>query len=674
MSYIRLNIIDQHQAINGEVHGSEGDAIVAALAAEPETIDELALAFSRFTQNREARRHQDHALPRTQDHAPSVQDRETLLTQDDAALTQDHASSLTQGDAPRLTLRDESLPLAQDDSLPLARNDAASLAHHHESPFRGFANYENLEPSDAGVVIIDLAARLVAVDSSYSQPAAQGAIRLCIGDKTWQQSTHPHDEKTHEDFSDQDEKIQENFTDQGEKTHRDCADDQNEMMHENFINQDEKTHGDCANDQNEKSQKHFKDKKTHHPFADYPTERFGEGETLSHPQTTRNTEADFDAELFNNDGAFLDEAAIAFYADDAPDDDAPDEIAIPYRLSDDWLFVYSIPEYESLCYQRREARLARQPLEARAVLYGKPLLEFIAREGLAARQLFAESGNATAAEETFAQAEQSENLSSDNNEETLAYDNEIREMIAAISNPAESVSEAQWEIISAIHAKWWMTQRPDLQGKTPREVLLAKHDFIDSDLHSRQLQWSFTNQCPPPLSTSSRAYLYGGFGRHEIVVYYDLVRHLLHECFAYLQTQKELSTNALSEFLEQTKTFWLAMPSRDYSGKIPARYIELERLRIPFAMSAQEAIIDEDCPLCRMSEIFDTPGFWHLDGSHMDNRFEFSFYASLEEWQAEQQEWEESSKRFERDWQARNEKPSPDKALNRLDDDETLIQ
>jgi hypothetical protein len=48
MSYVRLNITDAEQTINGEVHGYLGDAVVAALTAEPETVEELGLALARF--------------------------------------------------------------------------------------------------------------------------------------------------------------------------------------------------------------------------------------------------------------------------------------------------------------------------------------------------------------------------------------------------------------------------------------------------------------------------------------------------------------------------------------------------------------------------------------------------------------------------------------------------
>jgi len=58
-------------------------------------------------------------------------------------------------------------------------------------------------------------------------------------------------------------------------------------------------------------------------------------------------------------------------------------------------------------------------------------------------------------------------------------------------------------------------------------------------------------------------------------------------------------------------------------------------------MSAQESIIDEDCPICvEMSQIFDTPMFWHLDGYNMDDDFAFSFHDSHQEWEQERAAWE----------------------------------
>jgi hypothetical protein len=516
VSQIKLNIIDLTRVISGDMHGSEGDAIVAALAADPETIDELALAFARFTQS-----------PNLQHHQHS--------------------------------------PILNQEQLSPAQTDAASFTHYHESPFRWFVGHEDFEPYDAGILIIDLAARVVAVDSTYSMPSAQGEIRLLINGNAELSNT---------------------------KT-------------QNIIN-------------------------------------------TNTTATQDDQLTDSHAESSHDDILLTEESAMNFY-----DDDSPDEIPIPYHLSDDWQFVYSVPEYLGICQRRREARLATPLLDARAVLYGESLLEFIAREGAAALEQFVKSANPTQGNAATAQADESESEG----------------MVTATLSDYERFSEAQQKIISEVHIKWWMMAREDLQGKTPRQVLLAKYDIIVRDMQYRELQWSFTDKCPPPVPATSKAYLYAGFGTHEIVVYYDLIRYLLEECFKYLQTQTDISAIVTIEYLEKIKAFWLEMPSRDYSGRIPARYIELERQRIPFVMSSQSALIDKHCPLCTMSEIFATPGFWHLDGAHMDDCFEFSFYQTREEWEAEQRNREGFDREFNRTWRER-EQVSVNQELALLPDDE----
>ena len=94
MSYIRLNLTDYDRTISGDVHGGIGDAVIASLSAEPETIHELELALARF-------------------HRP-IEGWSAL-------------ASLRPG--------------------------------------------ENFEPYDAGIMIVDLAAQVVMIDSTYSAPA-----------------------------------------------------------------------------------------------------------------------------------------------------------------------------------------------------------------------------------------------------------------------------------------------------------------------------------------------------------------------------------------------------------------------------------------------------------------------------------------------------------------------
>ena len=52
------------------------------------------------------------------------------------------------------------------------------------------------------------------------------------------------------------------------------------------------------------------------------------------------------------------------------------DVTVLYRVADDWLFLNSIQKYKQVRPNRVQRRLVPS-LDARAVLYGKPLLEFI---------------------------------------------------------------------------------------------------------------------------------------------------------------------------------------------------------------------------------------------------------------------------------------------------------
>ncbi len=106
MSEINLNLTDTQQTIHGTSHGSIGDACVAALSDEPETIAELETALARY--------------------------------------------------------------------LKPAR---------YISLFGSFRKGSEIdtEPWDAGIIVIDLAARIVASESSYSHLAPRGHVRLHDG-------------------------------------------------------------------------------------------------------------------------------------------------------------------------------------------------------------------------------------------------------------------------------------------------------------------------------------------------------------------------------------------------------------------------------------------------------------------------------------------------------------
>ena len=289
-----------------------------------------------------------------------------------------------------------------------------------------------------------------------------------------------------------------------------------------------------------------------------------------------------------------------------------EDVWIPYRVPDDWTFVESMALYRGTRIAEREDRLRRAPFDARPVLFGRPLITYIA---------------------------------------------------LAVSELAEPIAE---DVIADIHADWLMSRRNDLRDRSPREVFLEKQSFIDFDLQSRSLQWSITKVCPRPLPTSSFAYLNAGFGTHEWVLHYDLFRYLMTDAAERRRTGSQVEIESEICRLSSLRDEWLRTPDPESLGRTPLEIIELERQRINITMSAAETMIDENCPCCvALAQDFDTPMFWFLDGCNMDDRFEFSSFKTVEEWDAEQREREKFNREFEekyganagRNWEASELEP-----------------
>lgn len=217
-----------------------------------------------------------------------------------------------------------------------------------------------------------------------------------------------------------------------------------------------------------------------------------------------------------------------------------------------------------------------------------------------------------------------------------------------------------------------MTPRDDLRGRAPRDLLLARREFIDFELHTREMQWSFLLQAPPILALESHAYRFAGFGTHENVIYYDLVRHLIHQAFDLRQSSPTSHSNqeieargrangnnfeSLVGRLEKIKQTWLESPEPDYDGSIALNIIDNERRRLPLALRPSDLIIDDDCPIRVMSAQEAAAGmgigFSHFDGSHMDDDFVFSFFDTREAWEEENRRREEFHRDFDRRWKER---------------------
>ena len=231
------------------------------------------------------------------------------------------------------------------------------------------------------------------------------------------------------------------------------------------------------------------------------------------------------------------------------------------------------------------------------------------------------------------------------------------------------MQEALAQEISAIHARWLLTPRTDLRGQSPRSVLLARQNHIGFDLHTRSLQWTEQNEGPPCIGEDSFAYRFAGFGTHEWVVYYDLVRHLICSLIEVEPSAGDGATvDQLVARLEQIKTEWLETPQSDCGGHIPAIVIDNERKRLPQALRPRDMIIDDDCPICQVFGDETSPlgmgvGFWHLDGAHMDDDFAFSHYKTRAEWEAENRRREEFDREFNRKWEERQQRIAHGEAL-----------
>jgi hypothetical protein len=189
---------------------------------------------------------------------------------------------------------------------------------------------------------------------------------------------------------------------------------------------------------------------------------------------------------------------------------------------------------------------------------------------------------------------------------------------------------------------WWLlTAREDLDGRAPRETLLAKHRFIDGDIEDQGQNWMLLGRCPPGISHQSQAYRYGGFGTQEIILYHELVSVLLSECQRRMNRHGDTDREQETRHLEQLQQEWLHQPQQELYDQSPAALIARERARLPAVVPQGHEGLHDDCPLCRMMADSDQPMIWQLDNFHLEQRFATSFCESREQWESAQKEWEQ---------------------------------
>lgn len=285
------------------------------------------------------------------------------------------------------------------------------------------------------------------------------------------------------------------------------------------------------------------------------------------------------------------------------------ETPVGFHLADDWHIAEEGFDWRGRAERRRAERLARPDIDSRDVFYGQPLLEHIARSCFE---------------------------------------------LARVGLPESPTRHdgrpmAEYEAIRTAHADWLMTPRDDLGGRSPRQVFFEGKGHVSRDLHDRMMFWTDFNRPAPPVSRESHAYRYAGFGTHELVVYYYLVRGLFWACWSDIAKPPtgDLESYLTAEIprLAGFQEAWLDWANPEFSGHKARSIIDNERRRMPEGGDPHDHIVDADCPCCQMMAELPGVSFWGLDGCNMDGDFAFEIYRETrEEWEAEQREYEEFSR------------------------------
>lgn len=259
------------------------------------------------------------------------------------------------------------------------------------------------------------------------------------------------------------------------------------------------------------------------------------------------------------------------------------DLWLPYRIPDDWEVVETLGQWEAQAPARRTAVQDNRYQDHRAVLYGQ--------------------------------------------------------LARALIKIWMGLEEGEDEPTQRAQATWLLSPRPDLRNRTPREILLAKHAFIEGDVQDQGETWRLRGVCPPGLSPTAHAYRFGGFGPHEVILYHEMVMYLLIECERRLRPRSVGEVEPHVRHLEQLQQEWLHQPQHALYDQSPAALIARERARLPAVVPKSHAAAHDDCPLCRMMYESGQPLIWQLDTFSLDHTFATSLCATREEWELAQQMW-----------------------------------
>jgi hypothetical protein len=266
-----------------------------------------------------------------------------------------------------------------------------------------------------------------------------------------------------------------------------------------------------------------------------------------------------------------------------------------------------------------------EPVDFRGVLYGRALAA-----GIAERTLKIASAQTLPSK-------------------AITWDDVYRE---DFTTDEQREAAGRWhELTVRVHADWLMTPRDDLGGEPPRPFLHRGREWVEHEMHNRQMQWSNQRQPPPGLEPTAFAYRHGPPGRDEVVIYFDLCREVIAEAWRVISTTPDVDETSLTDALHEHTKSWLKSGTIDGDPTPPAAIIESERRRMP--LTGDMDFFFDDCPICRMLADADSEGFGPtfrgFDGHHLelDDEFAFSLCETREEWGKEQEEFRRMSEEMD---------------------------
>lgn len=285
---------------------------------------------------------------------------------------------------------------------------------------------------------------------------------------------------------------------------------------------------------------------------------------------------------------------------------------------------------------RRRTESFKVPRADRELLYGRPLVEY-----LAGRIIEIALAGRLPDRNALLRAEDDERCSA--------------------SGPVDRAALQAWyDLTAEVHREWLMTAREDLAGGRPRDLLHGAHEWSDAVVEGQRRR--FDNKMPMVAGpVDVEGYAHAPLGSQEMIVYFDLCRELIQAGWLWIMSQKELNRDQRGElvsFLQEVRDEWLELPFED--GPPPRFIIECSRRRVPRGSGVAIEGMDEcepsghpgncDCPICNMldSGMFGTSFTW-MDGHHLelDDEFAFSMFEKFEDWEEQSAEWREISEACE---------------------------